>query len=149
MNSLVLVTSCSNICFYTFVKITKIKTCPRKTNKLRIIYTIRRWVRGIPIQKWEIDVFRNKNIPCNVHLRLSFAFVLDKARSKIGASVSFNTHFHFASISRLCWIYVTYHFLKIGLSILIKSSRHLEVEMNASITSVWLLSWRDTMTSLR
>ena len=67
-------------------------------------------------------------------------FVMDKSKSKKGASVpkEFKTNFS--------EIYLTYHLFEIR--IINKPPRYLEVELNASTTSAWLVSERYNMKSL-
>ena len=77
----------------SFVEVTNIRTLLRKMNKLRNIYTIGRRARNITIKKWENNYFKIKIIPFKIipfiiNLDDTMPFVMDKSKSKKGASVS-------------------------------------------------------------
>ena len=69
----------------------------------------------------------------------TMSFVMEKYKSKNWGWGSVSEEF--ALLLRFSRIYLTYHLFKLsGLSILIKSSTYLEVEINVSKTSARLLS---------
>ena len=64
------------------------RTHSSETNKLRNIYTIGRRARNIFIKKMGNLLFQNKNHPVYHKFKKTMPFVIDKFKSKNGASVS-------------------------------------------------------------
>ena len=87
--------------FIYFAKVTYIWTYSRWTN-LWNIYTMIRWKGGhISIQKRKINNFKIQNILLIIKLRLNhvMSFIMDKSKSRNGASVSV---YSFVTIEYLC-----------------------------------------------
>ena len=66
------------------------RTYSCKTIKLQNVYTIGRGARNISIKKWKINYFKIKVVPFIINFGMveTMPFVIDKSKSKKGASVS-------------------------------------------------------------
>ena len=63
------------------------RTYSCKTNKLRNVYTIWRGASKNPIKKWKINYFKIKIVSFIININETMPFVMDKVKSKKGASV--------------------------------------------------------------